>query len=152
MEEKKKPLPPQLANNEGQSSLLFEGIEQGCQGSSQLFDLLQAWLIFISTYLKLFISPQQRIKPDFRFLKSCGGWKRRKTDLIYQDQHIHYLQVVCNFPVKIKFWREIILAMTFVCICVTFFNRTGDHPGPRSNQPQKLTYFSVELTFAPLSL
>ena len=42
---------------------------------------------------------------------------RRKTDMIYLDQHIHYMQVVCNFPVKIKFWREIILAMTFACIC-----------------------------------
>ena len=48
--------------------------------------------------------------------------------------------------------------MTFAYIfyvedpCVTFFNRAGDHPGPRSNQSQKLTYFSVELTFAPLSL
>ena len=54
----------------------------------------------------------------------------RKTDMIYQDQHIHYMQVVCNFPVKIKFWREIFLAMTFAYICyvgdpcVTFFNRS----------------------------
>ena len=83
---------------------------------------------------------------------------RQKTDMIYQGQHIHRMQVLCNFPVKIKFWREIILAMTFAYICyvgdpcVTFFNRSGDHPGPRSNQPQKLTYFSVELTFAPLYL
>ena len=66
---------------------------------------------------------------DFRFLKSCGSC---------QDQHIHYMQVVCNFPVKIKFWREIILAMTFAYICyvgdpcVTFFNRSGDHLEPRS--------------------
>ena len=78
--------------------------------------------------------------------------------MIYQDQHIHYVQVVCNFLVKIKFWQEIILAMTFAYIgyigdpCVTFFNRSGDHPGPRSNQPQKLTYFSVEVIFVPLSL
>ena len=95
---------------------------------------------------------------DFRFLRSCGSWKHWKTDMIYQDQHIHYMQVVCNFLVKIKFWREIILPMTFAYIyyvgdsCVTFFNRSGDHAGPRSNQRQKLTYFSVELTFAPLSL
>jgi len=95
---------------------------------------------------------------DFRFLKSCGSWKRRKTDMIYQDQHIHYMQVVCNFPLKIKFWWEIILVMTvaYICYvgdsCVTFFNRSGDQPGPRSNQPQELTYFSVELAFAPLSL
>ena len=78
--------------------------------------------------------------------------------MIYQDQHIHYMQVVCNFLVKIKFWQEIILAMTFAYIgyvgdpCITFFNRSGDHPGPRSNQPQKLTYFSVEVIFVPLSL
>ena len=63
--------------------------------------------------------------------------------------------IINNFPVKIKFWREISLAMTFAYICyagdpcVTFSNGSGDHPGPRSNQPQKITYFSVELTFAP---
>ena len=68
------------------------------------------------------------------------------------------MQVICNFPVKIKFWREISLAMTFAYICyegdpcVIFSNGPGDHPGPRSNQPQKLTYFSVERTFAPFSL
>ena len=37
---------------------------------------------------------------------------------IHDDYQELHTQVICNFPVKIKFWREIILPMTFVYICL----------------------------------
>ena len=57
---------------------------------------------------------------------------------IHDDYQEVHTQVICNFPVKILFWWEIILPMTFAYVGgsykSTFVLQTGDHPGPRSNK------------------
>ena len=57
---------------------------------------------------------------------------------IHDDYQEVHTQVICNFPVKILFWWEIILPMTFAYLClrrrVIHVLQTGDHPGPRSNK------------------